>query len=76
MDKQKHVSPLLKLDLEANSYATLIWCVSPHHSLLYTVKAWQFDDGAIECPVADLEREDLVAQSIKEPFLGDLNVSA
>uniref|UniRef100_A0A6B0UEY9 Putative secreted protein n=1 Tax=Ixodes ricinus TaxID=34613 RepID=A0A6B0UEY9_IXORI len=27
-------------------------------------KAWRFDDGAIECPVSDLEREDLVAQNI------------
>ncbi|KAM7288400.1 hypothetical protein ISCGN_028640 [Ixodes scapularis] len=33
------------------------------HSLLYNHKAWQFN-------VADLEREDLVAQNIKEPFLG------
>ncbi|KAM7282010.1 hypothetical protein ISCGN_002168 [Ixodes scapularis] len=39
--------------------------------LLYTHNAWQFDDGAIECPVADLELGDLVAQSIKEPFLGE-----
>ncbi|EEC19764.1 hypothetical protein IscW_ISCW023104 [Ixodes scapularis] len=44
---------------------------SYHHSLLHTHKAWQFDDGAIQCPVADLEREDLVAHSIKEPFLGE-----
>ncbi|KAM7303962.1 hypothetical protein ISCGN_013864 [Ixodes scapularis] len=41
-------------------------------SLLYTHKAWQFDNGAIQCPVADLEREDLVVQSIKEPILEEL----
>ncbi|KAG0421878.1 hypothetical protein HPB47_002257 [Ixodes persulcatus] len=35
------------------------------------VQAWKFDGGAIECPVADLEREELVAQSIKEPSLGE-----
>ncbi|KAG0433449.1 hypothetical protein HPB47_019912, partial [Ixodes persulcatus] len=40
-----------------------------YHSLLYTHKSWQFDDGAIECPVAGMEREHLVAQIIKEPFL-------
>ncbi|KAM7310240.1 hypothetical protein ISCGN_007166 [Ixodes scapularis] len=34
------------------------------HSPLYTRKAWQFDDGVIECPIAEFEREDLVAQSI------------
>ncbi|KAM7308234.1 hypothetical protein ISCGN_011868 [Ixodes scapularis] len=45
--------------------------VRAHRALLYTHKAWQFDDGAIECPVADLEREDLAEQSIKEPFLGE-----
>ncbi|SCV66124.1 hypothetical protein ANAPC5_01328 [Anaplasma phagocytophilum] len=41
------------------------------HILLYSHKAWQFNDRAIECPVADLEREDLVTQSIKEPYLGE-----
>ncbi|KAG0419850.1 hypothetical protein HPB47_003844 [Ixodes persulcatus] len=42
-----------------------------YHSLFYNHKAWQLDNGAIECLVADLEREDLVAQSIKRPFLGE-----
>ncbi|KAM7305803.1 hypothetical protein ISCGN_015699 [Ixodes scapularis] len=46
-------------------------CVLCDHRLLYTLKAWQFDDGAIEWPFADLDREGLVAQSIKEPFLGE-----
>ncbi|KAM7309777.1 hypothetical protein ISCGN_006763 [Ixodes scapularis] len=41
------------------------------HSLLFTHKAWQFDDGDIECPDADLERGNLVEQSIKKPFLGE-----
>ncbi|KAG0412603.1 hypothetical protein HPB47_010244, partial [Ixodes persulcatus] len=41
------------------------------HSLLYTHKAWQYDDGAIERPVEDLEREDLLAQCIKEPLFGE-----
>ncbi|KAM7298313.1 hypothetical protein ISCGN_018915 [Ixodes scapularis] len=53
-------------------FFTFIVCYNRRdHSLLYAHKAWQIDDGAIECPVADLEREDLVAQSIKEPFLGE-----
>ncbi|KAM7295122.1 hypothetical protein ISCGN_024627 [Ixodes scapularis] len=43
----------------------------PNHSLLHSHKAWQFDDGAMECPVADLKREVQAAQSIKEPFLGE-----
>ncbi|KAM7308183.1 hypothetical protein ISCGN_011817 [Ixodes scapularis] len=42
-----------------------------NHSLLYTHKAWQFDDVAIECLVADMEREDLVELCIKEPFFGE-----
>ncbi|KAM7304361.1 hypothetical protein ISCGN_014261 [Ixodes scapularis] len=41
------------------------------HSRLHTHKVWQFDDEAIECPLADLDREDLVAKSIEEPFLGE-----
>ena len=43
---------------------TLVPAGASVHSLLYTQKAWQFDDGAIECPVADLQREDLEAQTI------------
>ncbi|KAM7283606.1 hypothetical protein ISCGN_000713 [Ixodes scapularis] len=30
---------------------------------------WQFDDGAIECPVANSEREDLVAENIPRESL-------
>ncbi|KAG0428627.1 hypothetical protein HPB47_024414 [Ixodes persulcatus] len=45
--------------------------LKPSRTQLQAFCPWQFDDGAIECPVADLEREDLVAQSIKETFLGE-----